>query len=58
MTEPRAGYYNYQPDDLMNLPDVTVYEQEPEWTGLYDAQGRKLVRARPRMGFDLSPRSD
>jgi hypothetical protein len=26
--------------------------------GLYDAQGRKLVRARPPMGFDLNPKQE
>ena len=44
-------------DDEVDLPKATektpmsVYEEPLEWSGLYDAQGRKLMRQRPAFGF-------
>jgi hypothetical protein len=40
--------------DTLFVPLLTVFDQEPERTGLLDAQGQPLVRARMPIGFDLS----
>ena len=39
--------------EVWQSPTITVYEQDPEPTGLLDPEGRPLVRKGQRIGSDL-----
>ena len=38
-------------DDDVSLTGQTVLEDDPEWSGLYDADGEPLYRERKKVGF-------
>lgn len=52
---PRHRSGEYWDDELLNLPNLTVFEPapEPEKTGLFDSQGNELVAVDERdpIGF-------
>ena len=54
-------YYGLQ-DDQYNVTadEIIVEEDEPKFTGLYDAKGQKLYRKsdRIKVGFDLGSSSN
>ncbi len=48
--EPKRPKLEWDEDEVV-LTGQTVIEDEPEWTGLFDADGNPLYRVRERMGF-------
>lgn len=51
-----TGFLNYEWECAdAHLPALTVYERdEPQRTGLLDADGNPLIRTRNPIGFDIS----
>lgn len=49
---PRVWWVEDEPTEPIPHQTITVHENEPDdWSGLYDASGKKLYRARQPFGF-------
>lgn len=60
MRRPKSSYWGpYEDHELNRDPEpkesMTVDEIGPraEWSGLYDADGQRLYKQKPKFGFDL-----
>lgn len=45
------GWWEFIDEPAGVLPTVTVVESEEKWSGLYDAEGQKLMKPKQPIGF-------